>query len=321
MLLEYKFKLAIIVVLIVIDTIWLAFSPLELNPMTAWLPILVTVAAFGVGMTYHVIGRDTKIETMCIETAFLVSFSLAAATLSYLLITLNFPLIDDLLVRWDAAFGFDWVEYVAFVNERPWLGTLFSVVYATSLIQVAMAVVILSLVGRINRVREMMWALMISGLGCIIFAGFFPSAGALGHFQPAADFYLQNRPMVDLEYKQSFFDLRNGLETVMHADDIKGLVAFPSYHVSMSVLIVAAFRSTRYLFWPMLVLNTIIVAATPIDGGHHMVDAIGGFILAAASVYAAIWLRRRFGFDRQDIVKNTIATSPKPALGGMEPAE
>jgi hypothetical protein len=128
---------------------------------------------------------------------------------------------------------------------------------------------------------------------CVVISGFFPSAGALGYFHPSASFYMANHPVVDLAYKQQFYDIRAGRMTHLGLTDIKGLVAFPSYHVALSAIIMIAFRGVRLWFWPIVVLNTLVILSTPIDGGHHLADGLGGAALAIVTAAAVVRLRAR----------------------------
>ncbi len=43
----------------------------------------------------------------------------------------------------------------------------------------------------------------------------------------------------------------------------------------------------KFLRWPALALNTLVLVATPIQGGHHVVDVLAGFAVAAAGIAIA----------------------------------
>ncbi len=144
-------------------------------------------------------------EVMCTETALLLAFSTAGAVLSYLITSWNLPLIDPWLIKADAMIGFDWLAYAGYVNERPWLHNLSSIVYVTTISQIALCVVVLGLSGRVMDSRRLGAAVIISGLICIGISGILPSAGALGYLRPDADFVASGLPVVDLAYKQEFF--------------------------------------------------------------------------------------------------------------------
>ncbi|AMS42751.1 phosphatase PAP2 family protein [Aminobacter aminovorans] len=114
------------------------------------------------------------------------------------------PLIDDRLITFDAALGFDWRAYVDFVNARPWLAQLSSMVYA-SLSQVALTILATSMLGRTRRVQQVVTAVMLGALVCVLVSALLPAAGVLGTVRPSADFMAMNKPIVDLAYKQAFF--------------------------------------------------------------------------------------------------------------------
>ena len=154
---------------------------------------------------------------------------------------------------------------------------------------VILTVVWLSLAGRIGRSREFVSTIILGGILCIGISGLIPTAGAAGHYAPGSDFYLGYTIIVDRAYMQDFFDLRNGINVIISLAEPKGLISFPSYHACMAVLVVIAFRGLGYIFWLMLVMNFCVIATTPVEGGHHLTDVLGGIVVA----FAAFVLVRR----------------------------
>lgn len=120
-------------------------------------------------------------------------------------------------------------------------------------------------------------------------------------------------PVVDLAYQDDFFRMRASELTVLSLDDPKGLIAFPSYRVALSVLIALAFRGRRRFFIPLAVWNFGVILSTPIDGGHHLIDGIAGAALAFAALWTAAWMRRRLGFAAP-MPHAVQAYGPMPAL-------
>ena len=290
---EYWLKLAIIGAIIIVNAVWMGIGGTRFD-WPSLTPVLGVCSAMGViAVVYHRFRPNEAIGTMAAETIFVLTFSAAGSMLSYLVTSLNRPLIDDALLTLDAAMGFDWAAYIGFVNERPWLGDLSTLVYMTTIFQVALAITILPLIGRAERARELCLAVMISALAAIAISGIWPSAGALGYLRPEEAFYMQNAPMVDLAYKQAFFDLREGAISLLSLTEPKGLIAFPSYHVALSVLLIVAFRGVRGWFWPLVVLNVLVTLSTPVDGGHHMIDAVAGAVVALICAAATIEIRAR----------------------------
>jgi len=58
---------------------------------------------------------------------------------------------------------------------------------------------------------------------------------------------------------------------VLDLAHMPGLVTFPSFHTAMGVIAIYCARGTRWLFWPMLVINLLMIAATPVLGSHYSV--------------------------------------------------
>ncbi len=71
-----------------------------------------------------------------------------------------------------------------------------------------------------------------------------------------------------------------GPETVM------GVVAFPSYHIIMALMVVWYSRAT-FAFWPFALAGLGMVPATLAHGGHHLVDLLAGGLVFAGVVWAA----------------------------------
>ncbi|MDR7220491.1 phosphatase PAP2 family protein [Aminobacter aminovorans] len=273
-------KMTLVGVLLAIDAQWIWAMDFVFDPVSA---IKVTVVVSGLAfMSWFYAARRPveRLQVLCAETAVLLAFSAAAFVLSVLVISDNMPLIDDRLIAFDAALGFDWRAYVEFVNARPWLGQLSSMVYVTSLSQVALTILALGLLGRTRRLQHFVTAVMLGALVCILVSALLPAAGALGTIRPPADFMAMNQPIVDLAYKQAFFDIRDGASRLISLEQPQGLIAFPSYHCTLSVLIVMTFWRVRIWFWPVLALNVAVILSTPVDGGHHLADALAGILVA-----------------------------------------
>lgn len=269
-------KALIVAGILLIDAVWIAASDFRFDTSSALKVVVLTGLCGFAAYVYHAKRPRRHFNVMCVETAILMAFSAAAAVLSYLVTSLDFPAIDATLMRLDALIGFDWLTYARYVSEHPWLGLVFSITYLTTLAQVACAVIVFSTMEDTKKAQHFVAAVMAGALACIFISAILPSAGALATIKPADTIWKIHRPVVDLAYKQTFFDLRTGVEQWISLNSIKGLIAFPSYHGTLSVLLVLAFSGVRFWFFPILLLNTIILMATPIEGGHHLVDVIAG---------------------------------------------
>lgn len=288
-------KIGIIAAIIVIDAAWIALAGYGFDLASAVRLFIVVPFLLAVAELYRRWRPVPKFVVMTRETAWLLAFSAAAAVLSNLAVTVDFPRIDDQLAAVDRAIGFDWQAYYPYVTSRPVLGFIFSLLYFLALPVIAFAVIALSIMERVDRARELVLAAMISAVIAIVISALLPASGALAYFQPSESGLL-HRPIVDLAYKQGFFDLRSGAVTQFTLDDIKGLIAFPSYHAALNVIVLLAFRGLPKFFWPLLALTIAMLATTPVEGGHHLVDTLGGSLLAVLAVWlACVWRRRLVG--------------------------
>jgi PAP2 superfamily len=286
-------KWLIVLAIVIVDTAWILLSDFTFASGSALKVVAIVGLLLTVSWFYRVKRPMQNFEVMCSETALLLAFSTAGAVLSYLVTSFNLPLIDPYLVRSDALLGFDWLAYATFVNHHPWLSMTSTIVYVTTISQIALCVIALGLSGNVTRGRQLGAAVIFSGLICVLTAGILPSAGALGYLRPGADVLGAGQHIVDLEYKQVFFDLRSGAERFISLDNLHGLVAFPSYHGTLSALVVLSLWAFRFWRWPALALNFCVILATPIDGGHHLTDALSGVAVAfLAWNLAAAFMRR-----------------------------
>ena len=289
---EHKLKILIVAALVAIDAVWIVLGGFSFDATSLIMGIVVTIATAALGHFYRQYRSDMRLATMATETSFLIAFS-AAAMFSYLIATLNLPLIDKTLVHADALLGFHWPQYVSYGLAHSWINLPAAVIYQSTLFQIALAVVLLPVLGHADRSSELVLIVMMSAILCVVISGVLPSAGALAYYHPNSAFFGHNPPVVDLAYKQTFYDLRDGALKRLSLRDVHGLVAFPSYHVALCGAMVVAFRGMRRLFWPILILNTLVMLSTPIEGGHHLSDGLGGAALAFICAAIVIPLRAR----------------------------
>ena len=191
-------KWLIVMAIVIVDAVWIALTAFTFDTGSALKVIALVCLLLTVGWFYRVKRPMQNFEVMCSETALLLAFSTAGAVLSYLVTSFNLPLIDPYLVKTDALFGFDWLGYAGYVNQTPWLSVASSIVYVTTITQIALCVIALGLSGNVPRSRQLGAAVIFSGLICVLTAGFLPSAGALGYLRPGAEFLAGANPIVDL---------------------------------------------------------------------------------------------------------------------------
>lgn len=273
---------ALIVLLLIISVVWVLLSSHSFDWQSSLLGLLVPAGLFIYAIFYTFIRPVRRISSMSVEAGLLIMFSHVGCVFGYLIATSPFPLQDELLVHMDRMFGFDWLVYSKFVFSSPALRTISLIFYNLTLPLVVVTMVWLSLKGKTAQSSKFVLTIIIGAIVCISISWVIPAAGAVGYYAPDESLYQGLPIFIDIHYKQDYFELRDGKAFVISLTEPKGLVAFPSYHVCMAVLILLALLKEGPLFWLMLVANALTIASTPIDGGHHLVDILGGMIVAVA---------------------------------------
>ncbi len=85
--------------------------------------------------------------------------------------------------------------------------------------------------------------------------------------------------------------LKNGPGHISPAE-LRGIVGFPSYHTVQALVLIWYGWRVVYVRWAALLLNIVVLIATPIQGGHHLIDMVGGAVVAVAAIALADWIVR-----------------------------
>jgi membrane-associated phospholipid phosphatase len=107
-----------------------------------------------------------------------------------------------------------------------------------------------------------------------------PAQGAWGHFHLSVQDYPAIAPVTQSLHLPVFHGLRDGTLRRLVADGAEGIITFPSLHTALGVLFIFALWPVRNLRWIAALLNIVMIAATPIDGGHYFCDVIAGMTIA-----------------------------------------
>jgi len=224
---------------------------------------------------------DIRVRSTLLATLLLLAFSIAASVLSYLVVSVGPPLVDDAFARWDRAIGFDWFVAAFWVNDHPLIKDTFRVAYHSGLFQIGFVVLFLGFTARVKQLDEFVELYVTGLLLAIAISLFFPAAGPWMNAPTPMPF--------DASVLSHFLPLRSGSPRAIDLDHAQGLISMPSVHAMIAVFLCYTMRGSGRLFLPFLVINTLMLASTPTEGGHYLVDVLGGALCAAA----LISIRRR----------------------------
>lgn len=197
--------------------------------------------------------------------------------LTYLCFATANPLADVTLLQFDRALGFDWLYWFRLLQDRPPLMTLLTAEYNSLNYQALYFALFFGLLGRRDRLREVLWIVAVAGLITAAGTVFLP---AFGTFE-----------MFDLQslgpYLPAQKQLRAGVDLHFALRDLTGVISFPSFHATMALVYAYAFRQTGLIGQFALALNLTMLVGIPFIGGHYLVDMIAGAVVAVVAILAA----------------------------------
>ena len=203
-----------------------------------------------------------------------LSMAIVFTVLSYLSLASSSVLADDRLEALDRAIGFDWLVGFRLMTAHPWIEWTLDMLYRSLNFQALYACILLGLMRREARMRELFWLLLVAALLTDLGALLFPSFG------PFKMFGLESRGgfLPDMERLVAGRDLDFVLA------NLTGVINFPSFHTVMALTYAYAFRDTDIIGRVIAAANGGMLLAVPFVGGHYLIDVIGGVAVFAIAL-------------------------------------
>jgi membrane-associated phospholipid phosphatase len=282
-----RILLAILVASLLVDCVWGALQRFDVAVAAYALLGAYSVGLVAGSWAYQRLRPEDRLAAMLFGAGFLCAFSAIFSVLNYFLLTVAGGSVDALFARADLALGFDWRVVMALVADHPRANLVLRVAYDAVLPQIAVLVVCLGCFGRWEKIYPFCLAIALGAAVTIGFWTLFPSFGAFAVYDLPAEVAARINVALDGAYARELKMLLATGPGHIAPDQVKGLIGFPSFHAVLAVLAAWYARSLRFLYWPILVLTALMLLATPIEGGHHLVDVLGGIALAMASAWLA----------------------------------
>lgn len=219
----------------------------------------------------------------------------STAWASDVLVIAGFPLADATLAVADARLfgGFDWPAMVAVVRPHTNTLTLLSYAYASLDWQPILLLTVLCCIYE----QQFAWRFLSAWAGslglCLLVLPFFPAVGGYVHFHIP----YESMPGVEVlsawKSPELLIKLHSGEVSTLNFDSLNGIITMPSFHAASAVLLAWGYGQIKWLRWPFLALNIVmLVSAVPI-GGHYLVDIVAGVAVACLSIFLTTSLTRR----------------------------
>ncbi|MFK7903242.1 MAG: phosphatase PAP2 family protein [Nitratireductor sp.] len=285
-----RIALNIILVIAIIDLCLIAYKGSNIQWLEYAKSGALTLALILGGLAYRVTNRSERIASTFICAALLILFTVVMSLYNYLLLPLERAQIDEALAAIDISLGVDWPALMAWAAQNPVLNVVFRLVYMSTMAQITLLIVLLGLTGRVIQMDILLTSLIISAIITICFWGLYPSFGAVAVYEVPANISNAVAPMVGEAYARELKDLAANGPTLIGPYEVRGLIGFPSYHSVLAFITLFASRPLKFVFPVLLVLNIIMLPAILVQGGHHLIDVIAGFVLCAC----AWWVARHY---------------------------
>ena len=280
--------------LVAIDAIWAPLAHFRVDYGRYTELALLSLLLLGGSQFYQSKRPDPRLSAMLFGAGFLCLFSAAASVLNYCLLTVAGGRIDLTLAAIDRSLGFNWPALMIAMAPHTFVTAALFAAYNSALPQIALLLCALGFTPSYVAIYRFCIATSVGALVCIITWSVAPSFGAISVYGvPAAASHMQLA--LDQNYAQILINLLAHGPGFISPVDVKGLIGFPSYHTVLALLTIYYCWPLKLLRWPVLLLNVLVLAATPIQGGHHLVDVLAGVPVTALGLFAAGEWRKRPG--------------------------
>jgi hypothetical protein len=267
----------------------LAGFTVELSGLLFSLGFVGVYAAFAHANARSPVRRDPQVMFVLGGTAQIVMITVVMAPFTYIAAAANFPMQDANLLLIDRALGLDWVAYVYYVNERPLLATWLSYGYGMIRWPLFAIPVVLTAACQYRRLAEFTLAFGLGLVATTIVSALVPAIGVYQEvgLDPAALVNLE--PRAYLDQVRDLAPVRAGELRHLDLFALAGIVTFPSFHAASALLYAWALWPVRWIRPIAVIANGMMLAATPVDGGHYFIDLAAGLAVAVLAILAARW--------------------------------
>ncbi len=93
-------------------------------------------------------------------------------------------------------------------------------------------------------------------------------------------------PLAGRAFVEPLIAMRSANSLMLTHANLTGITALPSYHVTLGALCVYACRGRWWMWGPMAAYVALMIASTPIFGGHYLTDIISGLVFTGLMIWA-----------------------------------
>jgi membrane-associated phospholipid phosphatase len=171
------------------------------------------------------------------------------------------------------------------LDHLPGVLTLLDGAYATFTSQLIATVLVLILAKRTSELNRFFVTFVCASAIAEIANVLVPTLGPMSVLGGNANFV--NVPTRGRTTADIVLALREGRLASIDLGAIDGIISFPSLHAAVAVIVPFTLRWNRPLFWPVVVLDGVMLVSAVPSGNHYLADVIGGLAVAALAILCA----------------------------------
>lgn len=193
---------------------------------------------------------------------------------------------------------------IAWTNHYPQLKQGLDFIYNTLPLQMTFIPLFIIFANQRQKIREFYFLMLCSAMIGFIFYYFFPTTGPASIVK--SPFFSEAQKATTLKFIQLHQQIKpSTLEG--------GLIALPSFHVIWAWLCLYLLRDWPMVYFPMGILNLILMASCVLLGWHYPIDIIGSVLVVciAHSLYFILIIKKgdpssQAPRDNRRVVNNPI---------------
>jgi hypothetical protein len=286
----FRFNWLLLALMLTVLDLMLLSTDFRIRP-TGYLGALAVSSVCGTCGHYYAKSQGKWPSIPCTLTGFAQIILVVAVmtSMTYMAAAARFPLQDARLLAFDQVVGFDFKVFVGFVNDRNWMIAILAWGYRAISWQILTITVVLPITGHYLQGSKYVLVFLIALTATTLISIFVPAIGAYGIVGLAPSDYPNFEPQGYYDTLRDLPLIRNGALRDLDLWQLGGVVTFPSFHAAAAVIYIWAVWPLRLLRWMSLVINSTMLVATPIGGGHFLADVLAGVAVATLSIGAVNW--------------------------------
>jgi membrane-associated phospholipid phosphatase len=251
-------------------------------PILDGVPLCLGAAAFLCFYSRLILPRAVR-AARTIEAAFIVvALGLSLACLSYLGAITDLPLRDGQMIWIDRHLDFDWLQIMSGLDCWPAVLNLLDGAYATFTSQLIATVLVLIVAGRTRELDRFFVTFVCASVIAEIASVLLPTLGPMSALAGHAKF--ANLSTLGRATGEIVLALRRGTLKTIDLDAINGIISFPSLHAAVAVIVPFTLRWNKPIFWPIVVLDSVMLISAIPSGNHYLTDVLGGLAVAVVAI-------------------------------------